>query len=124
MKILSIIILSLLVTTSCFATDVYLRDGRDSSLMTPLVLGALDSSSNPVITTAYGALPMGASSGITKVVISVPSGTAYFGDSTIAQNKGLAWAATQGALILDVKTTSGLYWTGVTDQKMNFIILK
>lgn len=122
MKKLFVILIALLITSSCFASDTYIRN-KTGDIVTPALSGSTFTSSSAVIT-AGGALSFGTTSPIAKVLVSVPGGTAYIGTSTVTMATGLALASTQGVLSLDLNTLSGLYWIGPANQKINFIVIQ
>lgn len=108
----------------CFAsTNTYVLN-TDDTVISPAALGALTTASTATITTAYGALALGDTSNISKVLVSVPVGTAYVGTSSVSQADGFALAATQGVLELDVNSLEEIYWTGPTGQTLSFIVIK
>jgi len=122
MKKLLLLIAFCFLVTSCFAEVTISKP--DGTLVTPSLSGATFSASSALITTGYDILSLGTDTNIAKVVISVPSGTAYIGDSSVQPATAISLAATQAAIILDVNTLSNLYWTGPAGQSLEFFVIK
>lgn len=124
MKKLFLILLALLFVSPCFADQkVYVTDNH-GNIVVPTLSGSVLSASNAIITSSGQILPFGTDTNIAKVIVNVPLGTAYIGDSGVTGSKSIALAATQSALVLDVNDLSTIYWTGPATQRISFIVIK
>ena len=125
MKKLLLVALFILIAIPCFAGEqVYVMDSDSSRVVTPIGAGHTLTASNAIVASSGLILPFGTTTKIAKLLITVPSGTAYIGGSSVTIATGIAWAATQGVLSLDITDLSQVYWTGVANQKLNFIVLR
>lgn len=124
MKKLFFILLILSFTASCWAEGIVTLARPDGSLVTPALSGKTLSASYAVVSIAYTATSFGSDTNVAKLIVSVPLGTAYIGNSSVTGLRGISVAATQAAVTLDINDLSTLYWTGPAGQGLSFIVIK
>lgn len=123
MRRLALVIIALLVATSCYAGETYIRD-VDGKIVTPVGIGkSFDTAQTNI---GISAISLGASTGVCAVYLKPHAsnfGMIYIGDSSVTTGTGLE-VATNAVTKLDIETINGLYAiSAIADQKITVMTI-